>query len=155
MFVWNLLSKKSEFVYALTQHIVDWLTAHQSLKRTNWRNTKILILALRQLAPITRPSVRSAHLALCQNSLRQYPAKIALNGISCEKMQMASSGTVISLISALVTTSSPRLKARAWCGDSCRDQPISPPQRCHMHIPVPGSRPTYCLTASPPRSHYH
>ena len=38
------------------------------------------------------------------------------------------------LISALVTTSSPRLKARAWCGDLCWDEPISPSQQCRMHI---------------------
>ena len=38
------------------------------------------------------------------------------------------------LISALVTTSNPRLKARAWCGDLCWDEPISPSQRCRMHI---------------------
>ena len=37
------------------------------------------------------------------------------------------------LISALVTTSSPRLKARAWCGDLCWDEPISPFQQCRMH----------------------
>ena len=36
--------------------------------------------------------------------------------------------------SALVTTSSPRLKTRAWCGDLCWDEPISPSQRCCMHI---------------------
>ena len=38
------------------------------------------------------------------------------------------------LISAQVTTSSPRPKARAWCGDLCWDQPISPSQRCRMYI---------------------
>ena len=38
------------------------------------------------------------------------------------------------LISAFVTTSSPRLKARAWCGDLCWDDPISPSQLCHMNI---------------------
>ena len=38
------------------------------------------------------------------------------------------------LISALVTTSIPRLKARAWCGDLRWDEPISPSQRCRMHM---------------------
>ena len=38
------------------------------------------------------------------------------------------------LTSALVTTSSPRLKARAWCGDLCWDELISPSQQCRMHI---------------------
>ena len=41
------------------------------------------------------------------------------------------------LISALDTTSSSRLKDRAWYGDLCWDQPISPSQRCRMHIFLP------------------
>ena len=40
------------------------------------------------------------------------------------------------LISVLVTTSSPRLKARAWCGDLCWDQPISPSQQCSIYFLV-------------------
>ena len=38
------------------------------------------------------------------------------------------------LISALVTISSPRLKARAWCGNLCGDEPMSPSQLCRLHI---------------------
>ena len=34
----------------------------------------------------------------------------------------------------LVTTSSRRLKARAWCGHLCWEEPISLSQRCSMHI---------------------
>ena len=41
------------------------------------------------------------------------------------------------LISALVTASSTRLKARAWCGDLCWDEPISPyPTMLYAYIPA-------------------
>ena len=52
------------------------------------------------------------------------------NGYSYEKIHTAS----LARRDGLITTSTPRLKARAWCGDLCWNEPISLFQRCRMHI---------------------
>ena len=54
-------------------------------------------------------------------------------GYQQDYMHTASMRRRNGLISAQVTTSR---KARAWCGDKCRDQPIEPYQRCSMHFLV-------------------
>ena len=78
--------------------------------------------------------VRSAHLALLpKRCTAQFDFAVS-DRYSYEKIHTASLLRRDGLTSALVTILRPRLKARAWCGDLCWDEPISPSQRCRMHI---------------------
>ena len=89
-----------------------------------------LFLALMLLTFTTRRLVRSAHLALspiCFTSQFDFAVSDSKYILHCWVRRDG-------LISALVTTSSPRLESRAWCGDLCWDELISLSQRCRMHI---------------------
>ena len=98
------------------------------------------ILALMLLTFTTRRMVRSAYLSL---SPMHFTAQLNF----AFQIHTASFGTQVQrdgLISALVphikhssTTWSTRLKARVGCGNLCRDEPISPSQRCRMHLVLP------------------
>ena len=89
------------------------------------------ILALVLLAFTTRRMVRSTHLTLSRTRFTAQLNFAVLNRYSYEKIHIVSFVRRDELISALVTTTSLRLKARAWCGDLCWDEPS---QRCRMHI---------------------
>ena len=86
------------------------------------------------LAFTMRLMVRSAHLAL---SLIRFTAQFDFavsDRYSYEKMQTASLGTARWADLSTRHHIRPRLKARAWCGDLCWDEPITPSQRCRMYI---------------------
>ena len=80
----------------------------------------------------TRRMVRSAHLTLSPIRFINRCDFAVLDRYSYEKMHTASLVRRDGLIS--ITTWSPRLKALAWCGYLCWDEPISLSQRCRMPI---------------------
>ena len=82
------------------------------------------ILALMLLAFTTRRMVRSAQLALSAIRFTTQFHFTVSERYSYEKIHTASLARRDGLISALITTSNPRLKAWAWCGDLCWDESI-------------------------------
>ena len=111
-----------------------WLllrSAHLALRAMSYAYFLALMLLL--LAFTTRLMVRSVHLAL---SPIRFTAQLDFDSDSYEKMHTASLVRRHWLISALYTTTSPRLKARAWCGDLRWDESISPFPRFSAHTPA-------------------